>query len=181
MQFQPTQLPDVQLITLQVHRDARGHFMESFRLDQFQAHCGPHQLVQDNHSSSQDGVLRGLHFQLKRPQGKLLQLSRGRIFDVQVDLRRHSPTFGQWQGIWLDSAVPQLLWIPPGFAHGFYVSSGPAEVNYKCSDYYQPDDQYVLRYDDPTLDIPWPDAAHALLSDKDRQGESFAQLQARLL
>lgn len=176
MQFQPLALANVQLITLNVFQDARGSFMENFRLDQFQAHCGTYQLVQDNYSVSTVGVLRGLHFQLRRPQGKLLQVTRGRIFDVLVDLRPTSPTFGRWEGIWLDSQLPQLLWVPPGFAHGFYVAEGPADVSYKCTDYYQPDDQFVLTYQDPELQIQWPCGGQPLLSDKDRQGQCWAEL-----
>lgn len=176
MQFQPLALADVKLITLKVFQDARGSFMENFRLDQFQAHCGPYQLVQDNYSVSDAGVLRGLHFQLRRPQGKLLQVTRGRIFDVLVDLRPASPTFGQWEGIWLDSALPQLLWVPPSFAHGFYVERGPADVSYKCTDYYQPDDQFVLTFQDPELQIQWPCSGEPVMSEKDQLGQSWAEL-----
>ncbi len=180
MQFQPLSLAGVQLITLKVFEDARGSFMESFRLDLFQAHCTDLQLVQDNYSSSGTGVLRGLHFQLRRPQGKLLQVTRGRIYDVLVDLRPDSPTFGRFEGIWLDSELPQLLWVPPGFAHGFYVARGPADVSYKCTDYYQPDDQYVLAYDDPQLNIHWPLHGPLIMSDKDRQGQQWHELLALL-
>ncbi len=176
MQFQSLGLADVKLITLKVFQDARGSFMENFRLDLFQAQCGPYPLVQDNYSVSDAGVLRGLHFQLRRPQGKLLQVTRGRIFDVLVDLRPNSPTFGRWEGIWLDSRQPQLLWVPPGFAHGFYVAEGPADVSYKCTDYYQPDDQFVLTYQDPELQIQWPCDGQPLLSDKDQRGQSWAEL-----
>lgn len=176
MQFQSLALADVKLITPKVFQDVRGSFMENFRLDQFQAHCGPYQLVQDNYSVSAAGVLRGLHFQLRRPQGKLLQVTRGRIFDVLVDLRPDSPTFGRWEGIWLDSQLPQLLWVPPGFAHGFYVAEGPADVSYKCSDYYQPDDQFVLAFDDPTLQVQWPLHCPLVMSDKDQQGQQWYEL-----
>lgn len=181
MQFQPLTLADVQLITLKVFKDARGSFMESFRLDQFQRHCGDFRLVQDNHSSSGAGVLRGLHFQLRHPQGKLLQVIQGRIFDVLVDLRPQSPTFGQWEGIWLDSEQPQLLWIPPGFAHGFYVERSPADVSYKCTDYYYPDDQYVLAFNDPQLQICWPYSDSLVMSEKDQQGQLWCELLAMLV
>jgi dTDP-4-dehydrorhamnose 3,5-epimerase len=176
MQFQSLALADVKLITLKVFQDARGSFMENFRLDLFQAQCGPYPLVQDNYSVSDAGVLRGLHFQWRRPQGKLLQVTRGRIFDVLVDLRPASPTFGRWEGIWLDSRQPQLLWVPPGFAHGFYVAEGLADVSYKCTDYYQPDDQYVLAFDDPQLQIHWPLSGPLLMSDKDQQGQQWSEL-----
>lgn len=176
MQFIQQPLADVQLIRLTEHIDSRGSFAETFRLDVFQQFCGDIRLVQDNQSLSNSGVLRGLHFQHRRPQGKLVQVLAGRLYDVMVDLRPASATFGKWQGIWLDAAEPALLWVPPGFAHGFYVTGGPALVSYKCSDYYQPDDQYVLAYDDPSLQISWPLQDRPLLSDKDQQGQSFADL-----
>jgi len=187
MQFKALQLQDVKLIKLTEHLDARGSFAETFRLDLFSQHCGqqngqnqPLTLVQDNLSRSATGVLRGLHFQHRRPQGKLIQLLAGRIYDVLVDLRPDSSTFGQWEGIWLDAAEPSLLWVPPGFAHGFYVSAGPALVSYKCTEYYQPDDQYVLAYNDTQLAIDWPCQDEPLLSPKDEAGESWQSLVRRL-
>lgn len=180
MQFIKQALADVQLIQLTEHVDSRGSFAETFRLDVFQQHCGDIRLVQHNQSHSGSGVLRGLHFQHRRPQGKLVQVLLGRLYDVIVDLRPESATFGQWQGFWLDAAEPALLWVPPGFAHGFYVSEGPAFVSYKCSDYFQPDDQYTLAFDDPALAIDWPLHGVPLLSAKDQQGERFSELCERL-
>lgn len=176
MQFIPQQLQDVQLIKLTEHLDERGSFAESFRLDLFSEHCSqgaPLTLVQDNLSRSASGVLRGLHFQHRQPQGKLIQLLAGQIYDVLVDLRPTSATFGQWEGVWLCATQPALLWVPPGFAHGFYVTEGPALVSYKCTAYYQADDQYVLAYDDPTLAIDWPLQRPPVLSAKDQQGLSW--------
>lgn len=170
MKYQPLAIADVVLMTPQVLGDERGFFMETFRQNEFERHCGNYSFVQDNHSKSLRGILRGLHYQLKQPQGKLVRVTQGRVFDVAVDLRQDSPTFGDWVGVELSDENRQMLWVPPGFAHGFYVLSETAEFSYKCTDYYAPDDEYSLRFDDPTLAINWPLNGEPQLSDKDRQG-----------
>lgn len=177
MHFAPQAIPAVVLISPQVFADERGQFMESFRLDRFRQHCGPYDFVQSNQSQSKQGVLRGLHYQHQQPQGKLLRVSQGELFDVSVDLRPNSPSFGQWVGVHLSAKQPQLLWVPPGFAHGFYVLSATAVCDYQCTDYYRPDDEYTLAWDDPSLQIAWPLLAQRapLLSSKDRQGLSLSQ------
>ena len=170
MKYQPLAIADVILMTPKVFGDERGFFMETFRQNEFEKHCGKYSFVQDNHSKSRRGILRGLHYQLKQPQGKLVRVTQGRVFDVAVDLRQDSPTFGDWVGVELSDENRQMLWVPPGFAHGFYVLSETAEFSYKCTDYYAPDDEYSLRFDDPTLAINWPLNGEPQLSDKDRQG-----------
>jgi dTDP-4-dehydrorhamnose 3,5-epimerase len=156
MKYEPLAIPDVVLMTPNVFGDERGFFMETFRQTEFEQHCGHYNFVQDNHSKSAQGTLRGLHYQLNHPQGKLVRVTRGEVFDVAVDLRKSSATFGQWVGIALNAENKQMLWIPPGFAHGFYSVSGEAEFQYKCSDYYRPDDEHAIRWNDPTLNIQWP-------------------------
>lgn len=145
--------------------------METFRQNEFEQHCGEYTFVQDNHSRSARGILRGLHYQLKQPQGKLVRVTRGEVFDVAVDLRRSSSAFGQWVGVRLSEQNRQMLWVPPGFAHAFYVISDEAEFQYKCTDYYAPEDEYSIRWDDPDLDIEWPLGGQApVLSEKDAGG-----------
>ncbi len=157
-----------------VHGDERGFFMETFRQNEFEAQCGPHTFVQDNHSKSRQGVLRGMHYQLRQPQGKLVRVIQGQVYDVVVDLRVSSPTFGQSFAALLDDANRHMLWVPPGFAHGFLVLSSEAEFIYKCTTYYAPDDEYCLRWDDPVPGITWPLLAEALVvSAKDREGFAF--------
>lgn len=151
-----TNIPDVLMFEPRVFGDERGFFMETFRQDMFETHCGPHKFVQDNHSKSKKGILRGLHYQLEKPQGKLVRVSQGEVYDVAVDLRVKSPTFGQWAGVYLSSENKRLFWVPPGFAHGFYVMSESAEFQYKCTDYYNPGDEYSLLWNDETLKINWP-------------------------
>lgn len=176
MNYQPQKLQDLVLITPKVHEDHRGFFMETFRQDEFEQHCGKYQFVQDNHSRSQKGTLRGLHYQLKHPQGKLIRVTQGEVYDVVVDCRQSSPTFGQWQGVTLSEKNKKLLWVPPGFAHGFLVLSDTVDFEYKCTDYYAPDDQYVIAWNDPTLSIEWPlQNFNLTLSGKDREGTSFLQ------
>ncbi len=138
MKFIPLDIPDVVLIEPRVFQDARGFFLESFRADKFAEAGLPTEFVQDNHSGSLQGVLRGLHYQIRQPQGKLVRVVAGEIFDVAVDLRRSSPTFGRWAGAVLSAEQKNMLWVPPGFAHGFYVMSEWAELFYKASDYYAP-------------------------------------------
>lgn len=176
MDYQPLAIPDVKLITPKVFGDERGFFMETFRQSEFVQHCGNYQFVQDNHSSSRQGILRGLHFQHQKPQGKLVRVTKGEVFDVAVDMRQSSPTFGQWVGAYLNESNKQMLWVPPGFAHGFYVTSDMAEFQYKCTDYYAPGDEYSLLWNDPTVGIQWPEGVNPQLSQKDAQGTLFADV-----
>jgi len=177
MQFEPQAIPDVVLMTPRVFGDERGFFMETFRHSAFVEHCGDFAFVQDNHSLSRQGILRGLHYQYRHPQGKLVRVTRGEVYDVAVDMRQASPTFGHWVGVYLSAANKQQLWVPPGFAHGFYVLSEEAEFVYKCSDYYAPGDEVSLRWDDPDLAIDWPllDQQPPLLSSKDAEAMTFRQ------
>jgi dTDP-4-dehydrorhamnose 3,5-epimerase len=151
-----TRIPDVLMLEPAVHRDSRGYFLESWREDRL-ASLGIHEeFVQDNHSHSLRGTLRGLHYQLGAPQGKLVRVVTGTVFDVAVDLRRSSPTFGCWVSEILDASEHRQLWIPRGFAHGFYTLSDSADLLYKCTAYYAPSEDRALRWDDPDLAIPWP-------------------------
>ncbi len=168
MQLVPTAHPDVLILEPQVHGDHRGFFLETFRGSVFAAAGLPDVFVQDNHSRSAAGILRGLHYQLQQPQGKLVRCIAGRVFDVAVDIRRSSPRFRQWVGVELSADNKRALWIPPGFAHGFLVLGESAEITYKCTTYYHPASDRSLRWDDPTLGIAWPLASAPVLSDKDR-------------
>lgn len=178
MKFSPTELPDVVRIEPVVFGDDRGAFMETWRADLFAEAGIDVPFVQDNQSRSTRGVLRGLHYQIQQPQGKLVRVISGRVFDVAVDLRRSSSTFGRWAGVVLDAADPCLLWVPPGYAHGFYVLSDVAEFVYKCTDYYAPQHERVVRWDDPEIGIAWPLAGDAPLelSEKDRAGSPLAEV-----
>lgn len=167
MKVRSTALADVKLIEPRVFGDARGFFLETFHRERFASLGLPVDFVQDNHSRSHRGVLRGLHYQLHQPQGKLIRVARGEIYDVVVDIRRGSPTFAQWIGVTLSDENQQLLWIPPGFAHGFYVVTEVADVTYKCTALYAPDDERGLLWSDPDLAIAWPSMT-PLLSSKDR-------------
>lgn len=171
MHFISLKIPDVIQIIHPRHHDERGDFMELFRHELFTWRCGDFCFVQDNLSRSRQGTLRGLHYQIERPQGKLVQVISGTIFDVAVDLRLSSPTHGQWVGLHLDADSPMSLWIPPGFAHGFYVLSEMATVLYKCTDYYSPEYERALHWADPELAIDWPlmENIPLVLSDKDRR------------
>lgn len=169
MKVEPTTLPGVVLIEPQVHRDDRGWFVETFHRDRY-AEVGVADggsLVQDNRSSSRRRVLRGLHYQLARPQGKLLQVTSGEIFDVAVDIRRDSPTFARWFGVTLSAVDHRQLWIPPGFAHGYFVLSEHAEVAYKCTALYDANDSRAIRWNDPELAIAWPFEGEPILSSTD--------------
>lgn len=167
MHLIPTDLPEVMMVAVDVYGDARGFFLESYHEGKF-ANLGiSARFVQDNHSHSTRGVLRGLHYQLQRPQGKLVRVVRGEIWDVAVDIRRGSPRFGRWAGVLLSEENQRQLYVPPGFAHGFCVLSEVADVIYKCTDFYSPGDEYGVRWDDPTLGIDWPQS-EPLLSEKDR-------------
>lgn len=175
MQAQPLAIPDVVVFTPKVFGDERGFFMETFRQSEFEKQCGPYTFVQDNHSQSKQGILRGLHYQLAKPQGKLVRVTQGEVFDVAVDLRANSPTFRQWVGVHLSAENKQMLWVPPGFAHGFYVISEEAEFQYKCTDYYHPGDEYSLLWCDAAVGIEWPlvDGQPPCLSAKDDKGQAL--------
>ena len=172
MKYTPLNIPDVVLIEPQVFGDHRGFFMETFRQDDFQKNISPVTFVQDNHSKSTKGILRGLHYQLKQTQGKLVRVTSGQVFDVAVDIRKSSPFFGQWAGATLSDENKQMLWIPPGFAHGFYVLSDQAEFTYKCTDYYAPEHERSLLWNDPKINIDWPIPleTYPVLAKKDEQG-----------
>jgi len=166
--FEETTLPGVILVTPKVHGDERGFFLETWRADRYVELTGAGKgFCQDNHSRSRRGVLRGLHFQTRRPQGKLLRCVRGEIFDVAVDVRPGSDHFGQWVGVRLSEENKQQLFIPAGFAHGFQVVSETADVEYKCTDYYDPAGESGVRWNDPDLAIAWP-VAEPLVSEKDQ-------------
>lgn len=175
MKVTPTSIPDVLLIEPEVLRDERGFFVEVWHRRRFAELGVDCDFVQDNHSRSVRGTLRGLHYQLGKPQGKLVRVTLGEIFDVAVDLRRSSPTFGRWVGERLSAENARMLWVPPGFAHGFYVTSDAAECQYKCSDYYAPEHERCVRWDDPVLAIEWPLTGPPRLSAKDRSAPSFAE------
>lgn len=179
MQFSPTPLKDLLIVTPVVHPDSRGSFSETFRADLFaQATGGTWNFVQDNQSVSRRHVLRGLHYQLRKPQGKLVRVVSGAVFDVAVDLRRSSPTCGQWFGLELSAANAKQLWVPPGFAHGLLALQDDTVVQYRATGFYAPDDQHCLRYDDPAVAIAWPlGGAAPLLSDADRDGKDFGALE----
>ena len=165
-----TALPDVLLVEPKVFGDARGFFLESWNAKAFAEAGIPAAFVQDNHSRSPRGVLRGLHYQIRQPQGKLVRVVAGEVFDVAVDLRRASPTFGRWAGERLSADNKRMLWIPPGFAHGFLVLSESADFLYKTTDYYAPEHERVLAWNDPELGIKWPLAGTPTLSARDAAG-----------
>ncbi|MBT2370810.1 dTDP-4-dehydrorhamnose 3,5-epimerase [Pseudomonas fluorescens] len=176
MNVTATTLPDVLIIEPKVFGDERGFFYESFNARSFAQATGLQlQFVQDNHSRSQKGVLRGLHYQLENPQGKLVRVTAGEVLDVAVDIRRTSPTFGQWASIRLSAENNRQLWIPPGFAHGFVVLSDYAEFLYKTTDYYTPSAERCIRWDDPTLAIDWQLSGQPTLSAKDQNGKSLQE------
>jgi len=182
MEFEPTAIPDVVLIHPEVYGDERGFFMETYRAQKFGAAGLPLIFVQDNHSGSQHGTLRGLHYQIKQAQGKVVRVVIGEIYDVAVDIRRWSPSFGQWVGYTLSAQNKSELWVPPGFAHGFYVVSDWAEVVYKATDYYAPQYERSLLWNDPALGIPWPipPGQSPTLSAKDAQGFPLEQAEVYL-
>jgi dTDP-4-dehydrorhamnose 3,5-epimerase len=175
MQLIKTIIPDVMILEPRVFGDHRGFFLEIYRKEIFEAAGIREEFVQDNHSKSARGVLRGLHYQLQHPQGKLVRAVQGEIFDVAVDLRRGSPSFGQWAGELLSAENKRALWVPPGFAHGFLVLSESAEVIYKCTTYYAPQYERNLLWNDPALGIEWPTVPEVILSDKDRNAPSLQQ------
>lgn len=176
MQATRLAIPDVVLLQPKVFGDARGFFFESYNAKQFQAQAGfAPSFVQDNHSRSARGVLRGLHYQIRQTQGKLVRVIAGEVFDVCVDLRRSSPYFGQSVGILLSADNHRQLWIPPGFAHGFLVTSDHAEFVYKATDYYAPEHERSLQWNDPVLKIDWPLQGEPVLSAKDKAAVPLAQ------
>lgn len=176
MQVIKTKLNDVLIFEPKVFGDERGFFMETFRKDFFSEQTAVTELVQDNHSKSAQGILRGLHYQLEHTQGKLVRVTQGSVFDVAVDLRQSSSTFGQWVGVELSAQNNRQLWVPAGFAHGFYVTSDSAEFVYKCSDYYHPQSEVSISWNDPSLNIEWPlvNGEQPNLSAKDAEGLLFA-------
>jgi dTDP-4-dehydrorhamnose 3,5-epimerase len=177
MQFEPTRLPEVILIKPRVFGDARGYFFETWQQQTFAAGGIEAVFVQDNHSHSTRHTLRGLHFQIRQPQGKLVRVTRGTVFDVAVDIRRSSPRFGQWVGVTLSDENHQMLWVPPGFAHGYLALSDEIDFLYKCTDFYAPACERAIRWDDSSIGVQWPmrpgqmpilslkDAAAPLLAD----------------
>ena len=177
MEFIQTDIPEVIILKPQVFGDERGFFMETFRLDLFAGKGISGPFVQDNHSGSQQGILRGLHYQVRQVQGKLVRTVAGDIFDVAVDLRRNSPTLGRWVGALLSAENKNQVWIPPGFAHGFYVLSEWAEEVYKTTDYYAPEWERTLLWNDPVLGIKWPllPGYPPILSKKDSSGIKFSE------
>ena len=182
MNFIPTKHPEIFQIEPEVFFDKRGFFLESYQRDKFKKAGIIHQFVQDNHSSSIQNTLRGLHYQITHPQGKLVRVVIGEIFDVAVDLRRSSKHFGSWVGIVLSELNKNALWIPPGFAHGFFTLSERADVLYKATDFYDPSGERTLIWDDPDIAIKWPipPDQQPLLSDKDADGALFADAEVYL-
>ena len=174
MKFTPLSIPEILLITPKVFRDERGFFFESWQQQVFADAGIRADFVQDNHSRSIKNVLRGLHYQIRQPQGKLIRVIVGEVFDVAVDLRRSSPTFGKWAGAVLSAENFQMLWIPPGFAHGFLVLSDIAEFVYKATDFYAPQYERTIRWNDPQIQIDWPlQGQPPLLSTQDANGTAF--------
>jgi dTDP-4-dehydrorhamnose 3,5-epimerase len=175
MKIIPTSIPDVVLLEPKVFGDERGFFYESWNKRTFAELGIAADFVQDNHSKSQQNVLRGLHYQIEHAQGKLVRVAAGAVYDVAVDLRRSSPTFGQWVGFTLSAEDKRMAWIPPGFAHGFCVTSESAEFLYKTTDYYSPTHERTLLWNDPQLAIPWPLDGEPLLAAKDKSGLPLAE------
>ena len=171
MKIISTQIPDVLILEPKVFGDDRGFFFESFNLRRFTENTGINpSFVQDNHSKSSKNVLRGLHYQIRQPQGKLVRVTAGEVFDVAVDIRKSSPTFGQWVGENLSAENKRQLWVPAGFAHGFLVLSDVAEFLYKTTDYYAPAHERCIVWNDPDLHIEWPLDGHPIVSEKDAKG-----------
>ncbi|MGD8234214.1 dTDP-4-dehydrorhamnose 3,5-epimerase [Vibrio sp. TRT 1302] len=173
-----TNIPDVKIIEPTVFGDERGFFMETWQQEKFEELVTgkPTQFVQDNHSKSKQGILRGLHYQTEKTQGKLVRVVSGEVFDVAVDIRKDSATFGEWVGVYLSAENKRQLWVPEGFAHGFYVTSKEAEFVYKCTDYYNPAAEVSIAWDDEILDIEWPLKENPKLSKKDSQALSLLSI-----
>lgn len=178
MKITRTEISDVLIIEPQVFRDERGFFLESYHQQKYREHGVDVVFVQDNHSRSQRGTVRGLHAQLERPQGKLVRVIEGEIFDVAVDVRRGSATFGQWVGAWLKADNFRQIYVPPGFVHGFCVTSEVAQVEYKCTDFYDPASEISVLWNDPEIGIDWPldEIEHPILSKKDLLAKPLQQL-----
>jgi dTDP-4-dehydrorhamnose 3,5-epimerase len=170
-----TCIPDVKIIEPRLFGDDRGFFLETFRDDWFKENVADVTFIQDNHSKSSQGILRGMHYQLEQTQGKLVRVTSGEVYDVAIDMRKNSPSYGRWFGVLLSSENKFQLWVPAGFAHGFYVTSESAEFVYKCTDYYAPQYEVSLKWDDPTLAITWPILTNTKpsLSAKDKDGLLF--------
>jgi dTDP-4-dehydrorhamnose 3,5-epimerase len=177
MEFEPTEVADVVLIRPKVFGDARGFFLESWEERKFAAAGLGMKFVQDNHSRSARNILRGLHYQIQQPQGKLVRVVTGRVFDVAVDIRRSSPTFGRWVGAVLSDENHHMLWVPPGFAHGFLVLSESADFLYRCTDFWAPSHERAIQWNDPDLCISWPldGGAIPILSAKDAAAKRFKE------
>ncbi len=175
MKVMPTSIPDVLIIEPDLFGDERGFFMETWHAEKFSAHGITLPFVQDNHSRSQHGVLRGLHYQLTRPQGKLVRVVSGVVYDVAVDIRRGSDTYGQWVGVELSQENNRQMYVPPGFAHGFCVLSEYADFLYKCTDFYAPDDEQGIVWNDPDIGIEWPDSEF-VVSRKDAMNRSLKEM-----
>lgn len=176
MKVIPTAIPEVILIEPKVFKDDRGYFFESYQRQRFIDAGIPFEFVQDNHSKSTKGVLRGLHYQVQQPQGKLVRVINGEIYDVAVDIRKNSPTFGKWVGDYLSGENKRMIWVPPGFAHGFFVTSMEAEIIYKATDYYAPQWERTIAWNDPTIGVQWPiDNFPPILSAKDEAGKPFIE------
>ena len=176
MEVIQTEIPDVKIVKPKVYGDERGFFLETFEQKRYQEMLGISlNFVQDNHSQSQKNVLRGLHFQKENPQGKLVRVVRGEVFDVAVDIRKDSSTYGKWVGVILSEDNKSQLWIPPGLAHGFLVLSDIADFEYKCTNYYDPNSEGCLLWNDPTVNINWP-ISTPILSEKDKLGKTLQEL-----
>lgn len=177
MKIIDTQIPEVKILEPQVYGDARGFFLETWNQRTFAALGLDIHFVQDNHSRSGQGILRGLHYQIRYPQGKLVRVTQGKVFDVAVDLRQSSPTFGQWVGTELSAENRRMFWVPSGFAHGFYVLSESADFLYKCTDFFMPEYDRSLRWDDPALNINWPllNNQPPMISAKDAAAKSWQE------
>lgn len=180
MKIIQTPLPGVIVLEPERYGDARGFFLETYRADSFKKAGINLPFVQDNHSRSARGILRGLHYQLIQPQGKLVRVTRGEVFDVAVDIRRGSPTFGQWYGAILDEESMRMMYVPPGFAHGFVVLSDVADFLYKCTDYYHPESEQGILWSDPQIGIQWP-ITEVQLSDKDKSSPLLSEQPEELL
>ena len=176
MKYIDTEIPDVKIMEPTIWGDERGFFMETYRVADFNEQCAEREFVQENHSKSEKGILRGLHYQLEQTQGKLVRVISGSVYDVAVDLRKSSSTFGKWVGVELSEDNKRQLWVPEGFAHGFYVTSESAEFIYKCTDYYAPEHEQCIVWNDPILNISWPieESTTPLLSEKDTAGHLWA-------
>ncbi len=179
MKITPTVIPEVLLIEPDVHGDARGFFMETWHAQKYAEAGLDVKFVQDNHSRSHKGILRGLHYQLEQPQGKLVRVSHGCVFDVAVDIRKGSSSFGQWVGYELSGDNFRQLYVPPGFAHGFCVLSDSADFIYKCTDFYAPEYEHCIRWNDPDIGIPWP-GSDFQVSEKDQQASLLKDMDSCL-